>query len=95
MHIYPGLVDAHSHLGLSCYGIRYEGEETNETNDIITPQLRAIDGINPAKHIGIDRNVGSIELGKEADLIITDGLLFDVINTKIEYVLINGKKVKI
>lgn len=47
MHIYPGLIEAHCHLGLSGYGVGYESEETNEKNDIITPQLRAIDGINP------------------------------------------------
>ncbi len=47
MNIYPGLVEAHCHLGLSGYGVGYEGEDINERNDIITPQLRAIDGINP------------------------------------------------
>jgi len=47
LNIYPGLIDAHCHLGLSEHGIGYEGEDTNEKNDIITPHLRAIDGINP------------------------------------------------
>ena len=28
--------------------------------------------INPAKHIGIEDRVGSIEAGKDADIIITD-----------------------
>lgn len=47
LNVYPGLVEAHCHLGLSPYGEPCESEETNETNDIISPQLRAIDGINP------------------------------------------------
>lgn len=47
LNIYPGLIDAHCHLGLSEHGIGYEGEDTNEANDIITPHLRAIDGVNP------------------------------------------------
>ena len=46
-NVYPGLVDAHSHLGLDGYAIGFEGQDYNEMNDILTPQLRAIDGINP------------------------------------------------
>ncbi len=47
MNIYPGFVDAHSHLGLSGYGIGFEGRDYNEMNDICTPHLRAIDSFNP------------------------------------------------
>ncbi len=47
LHIYPGLVDAHSHIGLDGYGIGFEGSDFNEMNDILTPHLRAIDAINP------------------------------------------------
>lgn len=45
LNIYPGLIDAHSHIGLSSYA----GGDTdvNEKNDIISPHLRAIDGFNP------------------------------------------------
>lgn len=42
----PGLVDAHSHLGLFGDGLGFEGEDGNEISDPVTPQLRAIDGIN-------------------------------------------------
>ena len=44
---FPGLVDAHSHLGMDGYGIGYEGADYNELNDIISPHLRAIDGFKP------------------------------------------------
>ena len=45
--VYPGFIDAHSHLGMDGYGIGYEGTDYNELNDIISPQLRGIDGFKP------------------------------------------------
>ncbi len=45
--VYPGFVDAHSHLGLDGYGIGFEGSDYNEMNDIVSPQLRGIDSFNP------------------------------------------------
>lgn len=45
--VYPGFVEAHCHLGLDGYAIGFEGQDYNELNDPITPQLSAIDGINP------------------------------------------------
>lgn len=45
--IYPGFVEAHCHLGLDGYAIGFEGQDYNELNDPLTPQLSAIDGINP------------------------------------------------
>lgn len=47
LQIYPGFVDAHCHLGLQGFGIGFEGEDFNELNDCVTPQLSAIDAINP------------------------------------------------
>lgn len=47
LNVYPGLVDAHSHLGLDGYAVGFEGQDYNEMNDIVTPQLRAIDGFYP------------------------------------------------
>ena len=47
LNIYPGFVEAHCHLGMHGYGIGFEGNDTNEMTDILTPQLRAIDGLNP------------------------------------------------
>ena len=43
----PGLIDAHSHLGIIEDGIGFEGDDCNEISDPFTPQLRALDGINP------------------------------------------------
>lgn len=47
LHVYPGFIDAHCHIGLDGYGIGYEGHDYNELNDPVTPQVQAIDGINP------------------------------------------------
>lgn len=43
----PGLIDAHTHIGLFNEGMRFEGEDGNEDTDPITPHLRAIDAIYP------------------------------------------------
>ena len=43
----PGLIDAHTHLGIIEDGIDFEGDDCNEVSDPFTPQLRAIDGIDP------------------------------------------------
>ncbi|WP_019228971.1 amidohydrolase [Sedimentibacter sp. B4] len=43
----PGLVDGHCHIGMWEEGIGFEGEDGNEDVEPITPQLRAIDAINP------------------------------------------------
>ena len=47
LEVYPGFVEAHSHIGLDGYATGPVGMDYNEMNDICCPQLRAIDGINP------------------------------------------------
>ena len=46
-YVYPGFVEAHCHIGLDGYGIGFEGQDYNEMNDILSPQLRGIDSLNP------------------------------------------------
>ena len=43
----PGCVEAHCHIGLDNQAMRWEGMDYNEIVDPLTPQLRAIDSINP------------------------------------------------
>lgn len=45
--VVPGLIDGHCHLGMWEEGIGFEGADGNESVDPVTPQLRAIDSINP------------------------------------------------
>ena len=47
--IMPGMIDAHTHIGISEESVRAEGEDCNEITDPVTPQLRAIDGIYPCE----------------------------------------------
>ena len=47
LNAYPGFVEAHGHIGLDGWGIGFEGQDYNEYGDIVTPQLRAVDAINP------------------------------------------------
>lgn len=46
-YVFPGFIDAHTHLGLWEDGMGFEGADGNEETDPITPQLNPIDGINP------------------------------------------------
>ena len=45
--VYPGFIDAHSHLGLDGYGKGLEGIDYNEMGDIVSAHLRGIDSFNP------------------------------------------------
>lgn len=53
--------------------------------------LKAIT-INPAEHIGIADRVGTLEVGKDADVVIVDGSPFEV-SGMVHRVLIDGKTV--
>lgn len=43
----PGMIDAHSHIGMWEDGLNFEGSDGNEETDPLTPHLRAIDAVNP------------------------------------------------
>lgn len=45
--VFPGFIDAHSHLGMWEDSLNFEGDDGNESTNPITPQMRAIDAINP------------------------------------------------
>jgi imidazolonepropionase-like amidohydrolase len=46
--ITPGFIDPHCHTGLFADGIGWEHSDGNEMTDPITPQMRALDALNPA-----------------------------------------------
>ena len=48
--------------------------------------------INAARHIGIEDRVGSLEVGKDADVVITNGCPFEVM-TEVRAVFIDGVQV--
>lgn len=45
--VIPGIIDAHCHIGLYEQDMGFEGLDVNEATEPITPELRAIDAINP------------------------------------------------
>ena len=45
--LYPGFIDAHTHLGLTTNGVGEESEDFNEESEPCTPHMHIIDGINP------------------------------------------------
>jgi imidazolonepropionase-like amidohydrolase len=45
-HVYPGLVDAHTHLGVYAEVTGPEGADGNEMTDPIVPHVRALDSLN-------------------------------------------------
>lgn len=47
MILMPGLIDAHCHIGMWEDSLGFEGDDGNEDTDPVTPQLRAIDAVNP------------------------------------------------
>ncbi len=49
--------------------------------------------INPARILGIDSRVGSLEVGKDADIVLIRGDLLSIDHT-VEAVFINGEKIK-
>ncbi|MDE5947036.1 MAG: amidohydrolase [Oscillospiraceae bacterium] len=91
--IYPGFIDAHTHLGIIEDGIDFEGDDCNESSEPFTPHLRALDGINPfdrcfkeARQRGITTVAscpGSANpCGGEIAFIKTDGIFIDDMTLK-------------
>lgn len=47
LRVYPGFVDAHTHLGMCGDAVGIEGDDLNEETAPSTPELRALDAVNP------------------------------------------------
>jgi len=60
LDVYPGMVEAHGHIGLDGWAMGYEGADYNEYTDPVTPQLRAIDGLNPQDYSLKDAALGGV-----------------------------------
>lgn len=58
--LFPGFIDAHTHLGMWEDGMDFEGADGNESTDPITPHLRAIDAINPMDYTFEEAQQGGI-----------------------------------
>ena len=58
--VMPGMVDAHTHLGMWEDALCFEGDDGNEETDPVTPQLRAIDAVNPMDRCFAEAAAGGI-----------------------------------
>ncbi|WP_425803653.1 amidohydrolase [Desulfitobacterium sp. Sab5] len=58
--VLPGFIDAHTHVGIGEEIYQTEGDDLNEMTDPITPELRAIDGINPEDEGFKDARLGGV-----------------------------------
>jgi len=47
LNVYPGFIDAHSHIGIAEEKISSQNDTSNENTNPITPTVRGIDSINP------------------------------------------------
>ncbi|MBE5801551.1 MAG: amidohydrolase [Clostridiales bacterium] len=66
MRVYPGFIDAHSHIGISEEKKSGQGAATNEGTNPITPCMRAIDAVNPmdsALHNALATGITSVMVG--------------------------------
>ena len=66
LNVYPGFIDAHSHIGIAEDRISSQNDTSNENTNPTTPAIRAIDGINPmdsAFHNAIAAGITGVMVG--------------------------------
>lgn len=66
LHVYPGFIDAHSHIGIAEEQTTAQTDYSNEGTNPVTPFIRAIDGINPmdsAFHNALAAGVTGVMVG--------------------------------
>lgn len=66
MRVFPGFIDAHSHIGIAEEKVTGQLDESNEGTNPITPYIRAIDAINPmdsAFHNAIAAGITGVMVG--------------------------------
>lgn len=77
--IMPGLIDAHSHIGISEEKKGVVGDNSNETTIPVTPFIKAIDAINPmdpAFHTAIKSGITSVMVGPGSSNVVGGQFVF-------------------
>ncbi|MEM5767700.1 MAG: amidohydrolase [Bacillota bacterium] len=77
--VLPGLIDAHSHIGIFEEKIGKIGDSSNETTEPITPYIKALDAINPmdsAFHSAIKTGVTSVMVGPGSSNVVGGQFVF-------------------
>ncbi len=66
LNVYPGFIDAHSHIGIAEDKISSQNDTSNENTNPITPTVRGLDSINPmdsAFHNAIAAGITGVMVG--------------------------------
>jgi Imidazolonepropionase and related amidohydrolases len=77
--VMPGLIEAHCHVGIAEEKKGAAGEDSNEVTNPVTPQLRAMDAINPldpAFHNAIQAGITSVMVGPGSSNVIGGQFVF-------------------
>lgn len=77
--VLPGLIDAHSHIGITEEKWGVIGDDCNEQTTPVTASLRAIDAVNPmdpAFHNAIEAGITSVMVGPGSANVIGGQFLF-------------------
>ncbi len=77
--VLPGLIDAHSHIGIFEEKKGKVGDSSNETTEPITPYIKALDAINPmdsAFHSAIKTGVTSVMVGPGSSNVVGGQFVF-------------------
>ena len=64
--VMPGIIEAHCHIGIIEEKLGVMGDDCNEETNPVTPELRAIDAVNPmdpAFHDAIEAGITSVMVG--------------------------------
>lgn len=66
LNVFPGFIDAHSHIGIAEDKTSGQGDVSNEGTNPVTPALRAIDAVNPmdsAFHNAVAAGITGVMVG--------------------------------
>ncbi|HHU42720.1 MAG: amidohydrolase [Bacillota bacterium] len=77
--VMPGLIDAHSHIGITEEKKGFDGDDCNEAVHPVLPYLRSLDAINPmdsAFHMAISSGITSVMVGPGSSNVVGGQFLF-------------------
>lgn len=77
--VMPGIIEAHCHIGIIEEKLGTMGDDCNEMTNPVTPELRAIDAVNPmdsAFHDAIESGITSVMVGPGSANVVGGQFLF-------------------
>lgn len=91
LHLLPGFIDVHTHLGLYDEGTGWAGNDANETSEVSTPHIRSLDGIHPldiAFQDAVQNGITTVHVMPGSQNIIGDYLCNKTAGTCIDHMII-------